>query len=80
MREDSINWLDACLKGNKEIEKLIDVILTEYNISKDIMKEDLDTRCAVRFEVYSNPIYSEYQVSLETLVQVLRITGVINNE
>lgn len=80
MREESIKWLDTCLKGNKEIEKVIDIILTEYNTSKDIMKEELDKRCEVRFEVYSNPIYSEYHTSLETLVQVLHITGVIDNE
>lgn len=75
MREESNNWLDHALKGQQYITTTIDYILKEYSCHQDINKEDLDTRCQTKFEVYSNPVYSEYQVSISTLIQVLRITG-----
>lgn len=74
MREESANWLDYALKGQHQIESVIDYILMEYGANKDINKEDLETRCQVKFEVYSNPVYVEYQQSISTLIQVLRIT------
>ena len=52
----------------------------EYGKAKDVNQFDLEKRCGIKFEVYSNPVYTEYQTSLETLVQVLRITGVLDNE
>ena len=76
MREESSNWLDYCEKGQKMIDDLISVILAEHSCSVDINQKDVDTRCGVKFEVYSHPVYTEYQTSLETLVQVLRMTGV----
>lgn len=75
MREESKIWLDHSLKGQQYITTTIDYILKEYSCNQDINKEDLDTRCQTKFEVYSNPIYSEYQVSIQTLIQVLRMTG-----
>ena len=75
MREESSNWLDYALKGQQQIEQVIDYILMEYRANKDINKEDLETRCQVKFEVYSNPVYAEYQQAISTLIQVLRITG-----
>ena len=76
----SANWLDYCEKGQKAIETVIDYILMEYGKAKDVNQFDLEKRCGIKFEVYSNPVYTEYQTSLETLVQVLRITGVLDNE
>ena len=75
MREESSNWLDYALKGQQQIEQVIDYILKEYGANKDINKEDLETRCQVKFEVYSNPVCVEYQQSISTLIQILRITG-----
>ena len=75
MREESNNWLDYALKGQQHIETTIDYILKEYGMSEDIKKEDLETRCQTKFEVYSNSIYVEYQTAISTLIQVLRITG-----
>ena len=80
MREETKIWLDYCQKGQKAIDDVISLILKEHGYSKDISKLDVDTRCQTRFEVYTNPIYTEYQTSLSTLVQVLRITGVNLNE
>ena len=74
------NWLDYCDKGQKAIETAIDYILMEYGKSKDVNQFDLEKRCGIKFEVYSHPVYTEYQTSLETLVQILRITGVLDNE
>ena len=76
----SANWLDYCDKGHKAIDNVIDYILMEYGKAKDVNQFELEKRCGIKFEVYSNPIYTEYQTSLETLVQILRITGVLNNE
>ena len=76
----SANWLDYCDKGQKAIENAIDYILMEYGKAKDVNQFDLEKRCGIKFEVYSHPVYTEYQTSLETLVQVLRITGVLDNE
>lgn len=76
----SANWLDFCDKGQKAIETAIYCILMEYGKAKDINQFDLEKRCVIKFEVYSNPVYSEYQTSLETLVQILRITGVLDHE
>lgn len=75
MREESNNWLDYALKGQQSIETTIGYILKEYGMSEDIKKEDLETRCQTKFEVYSNPIYAEYQIAISTLIQVLRMTG-----
>lgn len=75
MKVESSNWLDYALKGQQCIESTISYILKEYGMSEDIKKEDLETRCQTRFEVYTNPIYAEYQESIATLIQVLRITG-----
>ena len=80
MDEYSANWLDYCDKGQKAIETVIDYILMEYGKSKDVNQFDLEKRCGIKFEVYSHPVYTEYQSSLETLVQILRITGVLDNE
>ena len=80
MDEYSANWLDYCVKGQRSIETVIDYILMEYGKAKDVNQFDLDKRCGIKFEVYSNPIYTEYQTSLETLVQVLRITGVLDRD
>lgn len=76
----SANWLDDCEKGQKAIDTVIDYILMEYGKAKDVNQFDLEKRCGIKFEVYSNPVYTEYQTSLETLVQILRITGVLDNE
>lgn len=76
MREETTKWLDYCQKGREAVDELIAIILAEHSCSVDINKEDLETRCSVKFETYSHPVYTEYQVALETLVQVLRITGV----
>ena len=76
----SANWLDDCDKGQKAIDNVIDYILKESGKSKDVNKFDLEKRCGIKFEVYSHPTYTEYQTSLETLVQVLRITGVLDHE
>ena len=76
----SANWLDYCDKGHKAIDNVIDYILMEYGKAKDVNQFELEKRCGIKFEVYSNPIYTEYQTSLETLVQILRITGVLDNE
>ena len=73
MREESAKWLDYALKGQQQIESVIDYILMEYGVNKDINKEDLETRCQVKFEVYSNSVYAEYQQSISTLIQILRI-------
>ena len=75
MREESKNWLDYALKGQQSIETTIDYILKEYEMSEDMKKEELETRCQTKFEVYSNPVYAEYQTAISTLIQVLRITG-----
>ena len=75
MREESNNWLDYALKGQQYIETTIGYILKEYGMSEDIKKEELETRCQTKFEVYSNPVYAEYQIAISTLIQVLRITG-----
>lgn len=80
MNDYSKNWLDYCLKGNKAIMEVIDFILMEYGKAKDVNKLDLEERCGIKFEVYSHPLYTEYHTSLETLVQILRITGVLDNE
>ena len=80
MDEYSANWLDYCEKGQKAIETVIGYILMEYGKANDVNQFDLEKRCGIRFEVYSNPVYTEYQTSLETLVQILRITGVLDNE
>ena len=80
MDEYSVNWLDYCEKGQKSIETVIDYILMEYGKAKDVNQFDLEKRCGIKFEVYSHPVYTEYQTSLETLVQILRITGVLDNE
>ena len=80
MDEYSVNWLDYCEKGQKAIDNVIDYILMEYGKSKDVNQFDLEKRCGIKFEVYSHPVYTEYQTSLETLVQILRITGVLDNE
>ena len=80
MDKYSANWLDYCDKGQKAIENVIDYILMEYGKAKDVNQFDLEKRCGIKFEVYSNPVYTEYQTSLETLVQILRITGVLDNE
>ena len=80
MDEYSVNWLDYCEKGKKSIETVIDYILTEYGKAKDVNQFDLEKRCGIKFEVYSHPVYTEYQTSLETLGQILRITGVLDNE
>lgn len=80
MDEYSVNWLDYCEKGQKAIEAVIDYILMEYGKAKDVNHFDLEKRCGIKFEVYSHPTYTEYQTSLETLVQILRITGVLDNE
>ena len=80
MDEYSANWLDYCVKGHKAIDNVIDYILMEYGKSKDVNQFDMEKRCGIKFEVYSNPVYTEYQTSLETLVQILRITGVLDNE
>ena len=80
MDEYSANWLDYCEKGQKAIETVIDYILMEYGKAKDVNQFDLEKRCGIKFEVYSHPVYSEYQTLLETLVQILRITGVLDNE
>ena len=80
MDEYSVIWLDYCEKGQKAIETVIDYILKEYGKAKDVNQFDLEKRCGIKFEVYSHPVYTEYQTSLETLVQILRITGVLDNE
>ena len=80
MDKYSANWLDDCDKGQKAIENVIDYILMEYGKAKDVNQFDLEKRCGIKFEVYSHPVYTEYQTSLETLVQVLRITGVLDHE
>lgn len=76
MKEETTNWLDYCQKGRETIDELIAIVLAEHSCSVNINKEDLEKRCQVKFEVYSHPVYTEYQVALDTLVQVLRITGV----
>ena len=58
----------------------IDYILKEYGKSKDVNQFELDKRCGIKFEVYSHPVYTEYQTSLETLIQVLRITEALDHE
>lgn len=80
MKEETKRWLDYCQKGKETIDDLIALILAEHSCSVDINKEDLEKRCQVKFEAYSHPIYSEYQYSLSTLVQVLRMTGVNLND
>ena len=80
MDDYTTNWLDYCEKGQKAIETVIDYILMEYGKAKDVNQFDLEKRCGIKFEVYSHPVYTEYQTSLETLVQILRITGVLDNE
>lgn len=80
MENYSANWLDDCDKGQRAIENAIDYILMEYGKAKDVNQFDLDKRCGIKFEVYSHPVYMEYQTSLETLIQILRITGVLDNE
>lgn len=80
MREETKIWLDYCQKGQKAIDDVISLILKEYGFDKDLSKLSVDDRCAIKFEAFTNPIYTEYHCSLETLVQVLRITGVIDHE
>ena len=80
MNDYTKNWLDHCEKGQKAIENAIDHILMEYGLSKDVNKLELNERCCIKFEAYSHPIYTEYHTALETLVQILRITGVLDNE
>ena len=80
MDEYSVNWLDYCEKGQKAIEAVIGYILMEYGKAKDVNQFGIEKRCGIKFEVYSHPVYTEYQTSLETLVQVLHITGVLDNE
>ena len=76
----SANWLDYCDKGQKSIENAIDYILMEYGKAKDVNQFELEKRCGIKFEVYSSPVYTEYQTSLETLIQILRITGALDHE
>ena len=76
MKEESSNWLDYCKKGQELIDDLIAVVLAEHSCSVDINQKDVETRCGVKFEVYSHPVYTEYQTALDTLVQVLRMSGV----
>ena len=80
MKEETKIWLDYCLKGQQAIEEAISYILKENGFSKDLNKLSQDERCAIKFEAFTNPVYTEYQCALETLVQVLRITGVNINE
>ena len=80
MREETKVWLDYCLNGQQAIEDVISYILKEDSFSKDLTKLSLDERCEIKFEAFTNPVYLEYQTALETLVQVLRITGVIKHD
>ena len=80
MSDYTKTWLDYCQKGTVEIEKVIDFILNEYSKSKDVNKLDIEERCGIKFEVYSHPVYTEYHTALETLIQILRITGALDNE
>ena len=76
----SANWLDYCDKGHKAIDNVIDYILMEYGKAKDVNQFELEKRCGIKFEVYSSPVYTEYLTSLETLIQILRITGALDHE
>ena len=80
MNEYTKNWLDYCEKGQKAIEQAIDYILMEYGKGKDVNKLELEERCRIKFETYSHPVYTEYHSALETLIQILRITGVLDHE
>ena len=80
MKEETKIWLDYCLKGQKAIEEAISYILKENHFTKDLNLLSADERCQIKFEAYTNPVYTEYQVALSTLVQILRITGVDLNE
>lgn len=80
MKEETKIWLDHCLKGQKAIEEAISYILKENHYTLDLNLLSADERCRIKFEAYTNPVYTEYQVALSTLVQVLRITGVNLNE
>lgn len=80
MKEETKIWLDHCLKGQKAIEEAIGYILKENHFVTDLSQLSTEERCQVKFEAYTNPVYTEYQVALETLVQVLRITGVNLND
>lgn len=80
MKEETKIWLDHCLKGQKAIEEAISYILKENHFTKDLILLPSDERCQIKFEAYTNQVYTEYQVALETLVQVLRITGVNLND
>lgn len=80
MREETKVWLDYCQKGQKAIDDVISLILKENGFEKDLAKLSIDDRCAIKFEAFTNPVYTEYHCSLETLVQVLRITGVFDRE
>lgn len=80
MKEETKIWLDYCLKGQKAIEDAISYILNENSFSRDLNKLSVDERCEIKFEAFTNPVYTEYQTALETLVQVLRITGVIKHD
>ena len=80
MREETKIWLDNCLKGQQAIDEAISYILKENGCVKDLNKLSQEGRCAIKFEAFTNPVYTEYQCALERLVQVLRILGVIDNE